>query len=145
MATSNPFAWWENDGTESFSRHSLNGSFSGQGGIILPGDLDRDCRTDLVGSDWDGRAIVWWRNDCVALCPCHADPQCDSVISDVQDVVVTVNVAFRGQTPTGDPDCIGDRTDVNCSGSTDVVDVVRVINVAFRGGSIASEYCDPCP
>ncbi|MBI3872232.1 MAG: hypothetical protein HY304_04035 [candidate division Zixibacteria bacterium] len=30
------------------------------------------------------------------VCPCHADPQCDSVVSDVLDVTNVVNVAFRG-------------------------------------------------
>ncbi len=79
-------------------------------------------------------------------CDCHADPACDGIVSDVLDVVSTINVAFRGFAPMIDPNvaCPFEMTDVNCSGSTDVVDVVRVVNVAFRGLSTATEYCDPC-
>ncbi|MEW5700905.1 MAG: hypothetical protein AB1792_01565 [Candidatus Zixiibacteriota bacterium] len=76
-------------------------------------------------------------------CPCHGDPQCDSV-ANVQDVVQTVNVAFRGSAPVFDPQCPKERTDVNCDGVTTVQDVVKVVNVAFRGYSAATEFCDPC-
>ena len=84
------------------------------------------------------------------ICACHADPLCDGVISNVQDVVVTINVAFRGSAVVNDADCpphgtnVQGRTDVNCSGATDVVDVVLVVNVAFRTAIPAVEYCSPC-
>lgn len=78
-------------------------------------------------------------------CPCHADPSCDGIRSDILDVVNTVNVAFRGTAPKSEPLCPRERTDVNCSGATDVVDIVKVINVAFRGANAATEYCVPCP
>ncbi len=77
-------------------------------------------------------------------CLCAYDPSCDAIVSDVLDVVTTVNVAFRGFAPVGDPGCGTERTDVNRSGSTDVVDVVRVVNVAFRGGTVEENYVDPC-
>ncbi len=79
-------------------------------------------------------------------CNCHADPQCDGV-TDVLDVVHTVNVAFRGAASMPDPNplCPVETTDADCSGATDVVDVVRIVNVAFRGFSAASQFCDPCP
>lgn len=77
-------------------------------------------------------------------CPCKYDPQCDGVISNVQDVVVTVNVAFRGVAGTIDPGCPRERTDVDANGFTNVQDVVAVVNVAFRGQSAASSYVDPC-
>lgn len=83
-------------------------------------------------------------SDC--LCSCHADPVCDGFIN-VQDVVETVNAAFRGGPITYDATCPhnpGGRTDVDCSGATNVVDVVRVVGVAFRGDSAAIEFCDPC-
>jgi hypothetical protein len=35
---------------------------------------------------------------------CHGDPVCDGV-TNVQDVVKTVNVAFRGEAPVTDPNC----------------------------------------
>jgi hypothetical protein len=80
-------------------------------------------------------------------CLCHADPVCDSVISDILDVVNTINVAFRGAAVITDPSafCPWQSTDVNCSGSTDVVDVVKAVNVAFRGANVVVEYCNPCP
>ncbi|MEW5702076.1 MAG: integrin alpha [Candidatus Zixiibacteriota bacterium] len=76
-------------------------------------------------------------------CPCHGDPQCDG-LPNVQDVVQTVNVAFRGSVPVSDPDCPRERTDVNCDNVTTVQDVVKVVNVAFRGANPATEFCDPC-
>ena len=78
-------------------------------------------------------------------CPCKYDPQCDGVLSNVQDVVQTVNVAFRGSPPTFDAGCPRERTDVDANGATSVTDVVKVVNVAFRGQSIAANYVDPCP
>lgn len=80
-------------------------------------------------------------------CNCHADPVCDGVINNVQDVVVAVNVAFRGApaVPDPNPSCPYETTDVNCDGVTSVLDVVKIANVAFRGAIPAAEYCDPCP
>ncbi len=77
-------------------------------------------------------------------CPCPADPACDSVRSDVLDVVGVINVAFRGVAGTTDPSCVRERSDVNCTGTTDVLDVVKVVNVAFRGMTASTEYCNPC-
>ncbi len=77
-------------------------------------------------------------------CPCANDPSCDGIISDVLDVVNTVNVAFRGTASVTDPGCPKERTDVNGDNATDVLDVVRVVNVAFRGFTPGSQYTDPC-
>jgi len=77
-------------------------------------------------------------------CPCKHDPQCDGVISDILDVTLTINRAFRGAVLVQDPGCPVERTDVNASSATDVIDVTKVINVAFRGMSVASQYVDPC-
>ena len=80
-------------------------------------------------------------------CDCHADPICDQVRSNAQDVVATINVAFRGAPPLDDPNaaCPYETSDVDCSSSTDVLDIVRVVNVAFRGASTVTEFCNPCP
>lgn len=78
-------------------------------------------------------------------CPCWADPQCDGVRSNVQDVVGVIGVAFRGIAPGLDQGCPNERSDVNCSGFTNVQDVVSVVNVAFRGANAATEFCNPCP
>lgn len=80
--------------------------------------------------------------DC--CCPCRYDPQCDSVYSNVQDVVKAIDVAFRGMSVTDDPVCPVDLTDVDADGTTSVTDVVRVINVAFRGQTVSGNYVDPC-
>jgi hypothetical protein len=83
----------------------------------------------------------------VCDCPCHGDPKCDSV-ANLQDVVMTVNVAFRSGDPVFDPDCEqgnpAERTDLNCDGVTSVQDVVAMVNVAFRSGDPAVWICDPC-
>jgi len=76
--------------------------------------------------------------------PCHADPGCDGVCT-VQDVVMTVNVAFRGYAKVLDPCCDFARTDVDCTGVTDVNDVVKMTNVACRGGTRQANFCFPCP
>ena len=80
-------------------------------------------------------------------CNCASDPQCDGIVSDVLDVSLVINRAFRGAAPVPDPNahCPVYPTDVDCSGATDVLDVVKVINVAFRGSTVASQYCVPCP
>ena len=78
-------------------------------------------------------------------CPCKFDPHCDGVVSDVLDVVETINRAFRGTAGTTDPGCPHERTDIDNSGATDVLDVSDVINVAFRGmTTTAAHYKDPC-
>jgi hypothetical protein len=90
----------------------------------------------------DMRTTVYVFDPCT--CPCASDPQCDGTLSNVQDVVQTVNVAFRGTAPTTDAGCPRERTDVDANGATSVTDVVKVVNVAFRGQTPASNYVDPC-
>lgn len=79
-------------------------------------------------------------------CECHADPECDGV-TNIVDVVLTVNRAFRGSPMItfcpAHPEVDG-RTDVDCTGSTDIVDVVKVIEVAFRGVDPATKFCEAC-
>lgn len=84
---------------------------------------------------------------CECACQCHCDPsECDGV-QDVLDVIMTINVAFRGSSGVPDPaaTCPYARTDLDCSAETDVIDVVKMVNVAFRGFSQATQFCDPCP
>lgn len=83
----------------------------------------------------------WWAVGCD--CPCHGDPHCDGV-PNVQDVVQTVNVGFRGFPAVFDPLCPYEQTDVNCDEVTTVIDVVKMVNVAFRGYDPTTEFCNPC-
>ncbi len=77
-------------------------------------------------------------------CTCHGDPFCDGS-PNVQDVISTIAVAFRGNAPTIDPLCVhSGRTDVNCSATTDVLDVVLMIGAAFRGEDPQVTFCGPC-
>ena len=77
------------------------------------------------------------------VCTKHTDPQVDGV-TNVIDVVLTVNVAFKGATPVFDDGCPYERTDVDCTGFTNVLDVVKMVNVAFKGLTAASQFCDGC-
>lgn len=97
---------------------------------------------DQADSNGDGLGDA-----CECACLCHGDPECDSVISDVVDIVRTIDAAFHWTPLPGDPSpaCPYEPTDVNCSGVTDVVDVVKTINVAFRAANAVIEYCAPCP
>ncbi len=77
-------------------------------------------------------------------CSCHADPFCDGS-PNIQDVVGTIAVAFRGSNDTIDSTCPhSGRTDINCSGSTDVLDVVLMIGAAFRGDDPQTTFRNPC-
>ncbi|HWO56004.1 MAG TPA: M28 family peptidase [bacterium] len=103
---------------------------------------------DLVANpmqqDTDGDGIG---DACECACNCHGDPAACDAIQDVRDVIAVLEAAFRGVTPTPDPNsnCPLDPTDLDCSHSTSVVDVVKIVNVAFRGANPATEFCDPCP
>ncbi|HUU45737.1 MAG TPA: hypothetical protein VM118_08385 [Acidobacteriota bacterium] len=89
------------------------------------------------------KAWQWAEDNVLCNCSCHADHQCDGV-TNVLDVVWTVNVAFRGSAAVFDDDCPYERTDVDCSSVTDIRDVVLIIDVAFRGGLPSSSFCDGC-
>jgi len=93
---------------------------------------------EVVDSAW-----AWADRVVMCNCPCHADPQCDGV-TNVLDVVHSVNVAFRGSPPVFDDNCPFEQTDVDCSGFTNVIDVVKFVNVAFRGGLPEDNFCEPC-
>jgi hypothetical protein len=130
------------------------GGVVGQGAIykIVP-DVLIDCDSNLVSDSCEIVAGLkpdantnWIPDGCefVCSCPCANDPTCDGVVSNAQDVVMIVNVAFRGVPAVIDPSCTTERSDVSCDGVTSVSDVVRVVNVAFRGADSATEYCNPC-
>ena len=80
----------------------------------------------------------------VCSCPCKFDPVCDGTMSDILDVVATVEVAFRSSSALVDPTCPSARSDVDGDGETTITDVVKVVNVAFRNQTVAANYVDPC-
>ncbi len=91
-----------------------------------------------------------WEYTCrleyVCACDCAHDPGCDGV-TNVLDVTLAVNIAFRGAVSVPDPHpaCPWQPADVTCDGVVTVLDVASLVNVAFRGGNPASLFCDPCP
>lgn len=79
----------------------------------------------------------------VCDCGCHADIVCDGV-TDLLDVVTTVDIIFRGKPLIPEPFCPYAQVDVNCDGAPDIQDVVIIVEVAFRGGDASVLFCDPC-
>ncbi len=119
--------------------------------VCTPGTTDAGLHSvEFVVTDADGNsdsAIVAVTIIDGCACVCHNDPVCDAVSSNVQDVVATINVAFRSGAALIDPNanCPYEQPDVNCDTFTSVLDVVLVVNVAFRGFSPATTYCVACP
>ncbi|MEW5702779.1 MAG: hypothetical protein AB1792_11190 [Candidatus Zixiibacteriota bacterium] len=100
----------------------------------------------LVASPTHTLGIGFWYGIATPCdCDCHADPKCDGV-TNVFDVVLAVDVAFRSEPEIPDSNALCPRmtTDVDCDGVTKVYDVVHLVNVAFRGGNAATEFCNPC-
>ena len=114
--------------------------------VHVTGRVDSSC----VSICMEGNGCIW--DNTIAECespspcprPCHADPDCDGIHSDVRAVVGTVDAAFRGSVPSADSSMPRERTDVNCDGLTTILDVVKVVNVAFRATDPGIEYCQPC-
>ncbi|MBI3871947.1 MAG: hypothetical protein HY304_02590, partial [candidate division Zixibacteria bacterium] len=78
----------------------------------------------------------------ITCCACHGDPRCDG-ITNIQDVVGTIDVAFRNRAPQREPSCSQVRTDVDCDGVTDIADVIRMVNVAFGGSPNRHSFATP--
>lgn len=76
-------------------------------------------------------------------CNCHADPICDG-LTNIQDVVRLIDVAFRNGTAVAQTFCPSAAEDVNCDGVVNIQDVVTIIEVAFRGGDPGTLFCNAC-
>jgi hypothetical protein len=105
-------------------------------------DIDGDLLRDTFVGEEDGGINFYRRDASSCSCPSHGDPDGDGVPS-VIDVVITVNIAFRGFSNLADVECCPHRSrvDHNCDCQVDVLDVVTIVNAAFRGGAFP---CDPC-
>jgi hypothetical protein len=51
--------WWENDGSESFTEHTIDGSFNGAISVYAT-DMDGDGDVDVLGAAFDAYDITWW-------------------------------------------------------------------------------------
>jgi len=99
-----------------------------------------------------GAALTWelaeFRPGRPCECKCHADPLCDGAL-DLRDIVIAIDVAFRGMAPTTAHGCwcyahaLHGRTDVDCSGTTDILDVMLVIDAVFGEADPSVAFCHP--
>ncbi len=57
--------WWENDGSENFSKHVIDSTLDGVL-FVHAADMDGDGDNDVIGSAVYNDAIVWWENDYIS-------------------------------------------------------------------------------
>jgi len=55
-------AWWENDGEQNFTYHSVKQNFDGARSVRA-GDLNGDEEIDIVAAAWLDNDVLWWEND----------------------------------------------------------------------------------
>ena len=54
--------WWENDGSQSFTEHTVDDDFSGASSVYAT-DIDGDGNIDILGAARGADDITWWQND----------------------------------------------------------------------------------
>ncbi len=54
--------WWENDGSENFTKHIIDDDFSGASSVYAI-DVDGDGDVDILGAARGADEICWWKND----------------------------------------------------------------------------------
>ncbi|MBL7068553.1 MAG: VCBS repeat-containing protein [Candidatus Omnitrophica bacterium] len=55
-------AWWDNNGSESFTKRLIDSDFNGANSVKT-GDLDQDGDIDVIACASSGSVISWWSND----------------------------------------------------------------------------------
>jgi len=55
-------SWWENDGSENFTQHSISTSVYGPWHVATA-DVDGDGDPDVLTAGWGSSELVWWTND----------------------------------------------------------------------------------
>jgi len=60
--TNGKITWWENDGSGSFTEHTIDGNFDGAYSVHAA-DVDGDGDMDVLGAADDDHDITWWEND----------------------------------------------------------------------------------
>ena len=51
--------WWENDGSENFTEHTITSTFNGAG-TVFASDIDNDGDVDVLGAAGEADEIAWW-------------------------------------------------------------------------------------
>lgn len=55
-------SWFENDGNNSFTKHTLSSGFSCPVSVVIS-DINKDGHNDIVSEAWGSNRIHWWEND----------------------------------------------------------------------------------
>ena len=58
----NEIAWWENDGSQNFTKHSIDSNFK-QAQSVYAVDVEPDGDVDIVAAAKKDNEIAWWEND----------------------------------------------------------------------------------
>jgi len=58
----NDIAWWENDGSQTFTKHIIDGNFLGALSVEVA-DVDGDGDIDVSAAAFSGNETAWWQND----------------------------------------------------------------------------------
>ncbi|MEW5702459.1 MAG: hypothetical protein AB1792_09540 [Candidatus Zixiibacteriota bacterium] len=138
---------WEQRFDHGSSEHGTAVHVDGEGGIYVTGFYSYPS-PDFKGMDFLTIKYVQ------CGCSCMADPRCDGAC-DIVDVVLSIDVAIRGEAGIPDPDALChvctqgpcfpiETTDVDCDGVTTAADITRMIDCAFGGADPAIVFCNPC-
>ncbi len=73
-------------------------------------------------------------------CPWFEDITADGVVN-AMDIVLVIDMVYRGAPSIRDPGCPKERGDFDCDGYLTVFDVILIIDVVFSGSQLT---CDPC-
>jgi hypothetical protein len=58
----NEISWWENDGNENFTKHTITSNFDSVTDVLAI-DIDGDNEIDILGASSSDDEIAWWKND----------------------------------------------------------------------------------
>lgn len=61
-STMSEIAWWENDGSQQWSKHVVSSRFQ-QSPFVYGADMDNDGDIDLIGCGELNGEVCWWEND----------------------------------------------------------------------------------
>ena len=62
LSGNDKIAWYENDGSESFTEHAISTSADGARSVYAA-DVDGDGDMDVLSSSWEDDKIAWYEND----------------------------------------------------------------------------------